>query len=41
MIKLKLTPQRNALLKGFGSELHALLQLKHFKENDESKIANL
>ena len=37
-VKLKLTPQRNALLKGFNNELHALLQLKHVKENDESKV---
>ena len=37
-VKLKLTPQRNALLKGFDNELHALLQLKHVKENDESKV---
>ena len=26
-VKLKLTPQRNALLKGFDNEFYALLQL--------------
>ena len=35
-IKLKLTPQRNALLKGFDNEFYALLQLMDINENEDN-----
>ena len=35
-INLKLTPQRNALLKGFDNEFYALLQLTDNNENNKS-----
>ena len=35
---LKLTPQRNALLKGFDNEFYALLQL--FEQNNIEKTHN-
>ena len=35
-VKLKLTPQRNALLKGFDNEFYALLQLIDENNNSEN-----
>ena len=35
-VKLKLTPQRNALLKGFDNEFYALLQLIDENNNQEN-----
>ena len=43
-VKLKLTPQRNALLKGFDNEFYALLQLideNNNQENGNKKNLNL
>ena len=42
-IKLELTPQRNALLKGYDNEFYALLQLKDEinEQNKNSKNLNL
>ena len=44
MLKLTLTPQRNALLKGFNNELYALLQFSHkgsVKSEKNNKPLNL
>ena len=44
MLDLKITPQRNALLKGFDNEFHALLQVNavdHEGPEKRSKTLNL
>ena len=40
-INLKLTPQRNALLKGYDNEFYALLQLIDENNNNDNNKKNL